>query len=232
MSEVRDQDPVQQRLAAMDERLAVLQAELEADLGEDEPVAQGPPVASAAPPPSPVPSAPSRTSSPDAPPAPPRTSSPEPPPAPPVAPARPAPPLFPPRPGVGRRRAAPAPPATPPPRATAAPAPPATPPPRATAAPAPPAAPPPRHALDPAQQMAGRLLAAVRELLAGYEIALAQISREPAGPAVTLAAGPFRGLEMLEQFERALSELPQVASVARRGFEGHDRAIVEVQLRG
>ncbi|HZU39986.1 MAG TPA: hypothetical protein VE992_02990 [Solirubrobacteraceae bacterium] len=206
MSEVRDQDPVQQRLAAMDERLAVLQAELEADLGEDEPVAQGPPVASAAPPPSPVPSAP------------PRTSSPEPPPAPPVAPARRAPRIFPPRPGVGRRRAAPAPPATPPPRATAAPA--------------PPAAPPPRHALDPAQQMAGRLLAAVRELLAGYEIALAQISREPAGPAVTLAAGPFRGLEMLEQFERALSELPQVASVARRGFEGHDRAIVEVQLRG
>src|SRR5579884_4571728 len=204
MSEVRDQDPVQQRLAAMDERLAVLQAELEADLGEDEPVAQGPPVASAAPPPSPVPSAPPRTSSPEPPPAPPRTSSPEPPPAPPVAPAHRAPRIFPPRPGVAR-----------PP-----------------AAPAPPAAPPPRHALDPAQQMAGRLLAAVRELLAGYEIALAQISREPAGPAVTLAAGPFRGLEMLEQFERALSEMPQVASVARRGFEGHDRAIVEVQLRG
>jgi hypothetical protein len=83
--------------------------------------------------------------------------------------------------------------------------------------------------------MTARLLAAMRELMTGYEIALAHIAAGPAGTAsaaVTVAAGPFTGIEMLEHFEQALRTLPQVADVAVRGYEGADRAIVEVQLRG
>jgi hypothetical protein len=49
---------------------------------------------------------------------------------------------------------------------------------------------------------------------------------------VTLAAGPFSGIEVLEEFQRAMAELPQVADVSVRGYEGRDRAILEVRLRG
>jgi hypothetical protein len=100
-------------------------------------------------------------------------------------------------------------------------------------APAPPPAAPASAAAPPLEAMTARLLAAMRELMAGYEIALAHISAAPgAGSAVTVAAGPFTGIEMLERFEQALRTLPQVSDVSVRGYEGADRAIVEVQLRG
>ena len=100
--------------------------------------------------------------------------------------------------------------------------------------PAPPEPPPPPEPAPPLQAMTARLLAAMRELMAGYEIALAHVAAGPPGTAaaVTVAAGPFSGLEVLERFEQALRALPQVTDVAVRGYEGADRAIVEVQLRG
>jgi outer membrane biosynthesis protein TonB len=100
-------------------------------------------------------------------------------------------------------------------------------------APVPPRPAPPPPASPPLEAMTTRLLAAMRELMAGYEIALAHISATSAAAgAVTVAAGPFTGTEMVERFELALRTLPQVSAVSVRGYEGADRAIVEVQLRG
>jgi hypothetical protein len=100
-------------------------------------------------------------------------------------------------------------------------------------------------------QLAARLLASMRELLDGYEQFLVPIpsvtpppppppppvattTRPPARPAedpgVTVAAGPFASLEAVRAFEQAVSRLPGVQDVAVRGYEGSDRAIIEVRL--
>jgi hypothetical protein len=97
-------------------------------------------------------------------------------------------------------------------------------------------------------QLAARLLASMRELLDGYEQFLVQIpgvrppaaARPPAPtpqqaptrdvPDVTVAAGPFVSLDSLRSFEHAVSDLPGVRDVAVRGYEGSDRAIIEVRL--
>ncbi len=103
---------------------------------------------------------------------------------------------------------------------------------------APPPPPPPDPALDATPQiqalteLAERLVASMRELLAGYERVLAPASRrqpEPAAP-VTLSAGPFADIEALHEFEEALSRMPGVRDVAVRGYEGTDRAIIDVRL--
>jgi hypothetical protein len=118
-----------------------------------------------------------------------------------------------------------------------------------TAAPlAPPAAPPsmPDASMPDAEhqalsELSGRLVASMRELLAGYERVLVpsasprQPARRPArqrpdSPDVTLSAGPFASLEALRDFEQAVSRLPGVRDVAVRGYEGTDRAIIEVRL--
>ncbi len=82
--------------------------------------------------------------------------------------------------------------------------------------------------------MCARLLASMREMLAGYELALTHVSARPAraadGPAVTVAAGPFASVALLEHFEAALRALPEVSDVAVRGYEGNDRAVLEVRL--
>ncbi len=71
----------------------------------------------------------------------------------------------------------------------------------------------------------------MRELLDGYETVLAQMRPERRRPpAVTVSAGPFTTTTALKEFERALSGLPGVRGVALRGYEGPDRAIIEVQL--
>jgi hypothetical protein len=90
-------------------------------------------------------------------------------------------------------------------------------------------------------ELSARLLASIRELLAGYERVLVPAAspapsarRTPRhrseSPDVTLAAGPFVSLEALREFERAVSRLPGVRDVAVRGYEGTDRAIIEVRL--
>ena len=81
--------------------------------------------------------------------------------------------------------------------------------------------------------MCARLLASMRELMAGYELALTHVSAHPeAGPALTVAAGPFDSIAVLQRFEDALRALPEVAEVAVSGYEGSDRALLEVHLHG
>jgi hypothetical protein len=95
---------------------------------------------------------------------------------------------------------------------------------------------------DPPQQIEGltelhdKLLASMSELLERYESVLrllpAPDRRPPAsgGDELTLSIGPFATIEALREFERALAGLPGVREVSVRGFEGADRAIVDVQL--
>jgi hypothetical protein len=112
--------------------------------------------------------------------------------------------------------------------------------PRADPAPSPP---PAGHApqLAALTELSARLLASIRELLTGYERVLAPATSPPSSarrtgrhrpdsPDVTLAAGPFASLEALREFEQAVSRLPGVRDVAIRGYEGTDRAIIEVRL--
>jgi hypothetical protein len=108
--------------------------------------------------------------------------------------------------------------------------------------PAPPGAPDPQ--LQVLGELSGRLLASTRELLAGYERVLVgpaspppargsaqpRTRHRPEASDVTLAAGPFVSLEALRAFELAVAQLPGVRDVAVRGYEGADRAIIEVRL--
>jgi hypothetical protein len=93
-----------------------------------------------------------------------------------------------------------------------------------------------------------RLLASLRELLAGYELVVAQMRTEGAPPSrsslgaqaprahaahpqeFTLSAGPFHTTIALREFQRAITTLPGVREVAVREYEGADRAILHVQL--
>ena len=71
-----------------------------------------------------------------------------------------------------------------------------------------------------------RLLHTVRELLRAHEPAAA-----PDDPRLGLTVGPLRSPEELRAFESALADLPAVDAVALRGYEGGDRAVLDVQLR-
>lgn len=71
-----------------------------------------------------------------------------------------------------------------------------------------------------------RLLHSVRELLRAHEPAAAS-----ADPGLGLSIGPLRSPEELRAFESALADLPAVDAVQLRGYEGGDRAVLEVQLR-
>jgi hypothetical protein len=72
-----------------------------------------------------------------------------------------------------------------------------------------------------------RLLHSVRELLRADEPAAG-----PDDPArLGLSVGPLRSPEQLRAFENALVDLPAVDAVALRGYEGGDRAVLDVELR-
>jgi hypothetical protein len=123
--------------------------------------------------------------------------------------------------------------------------------PLAEAGPEPPTAPPAQ--LEVLAELYGKLIAAVRELLSGYELVAGQLTPTPAadhapppepvqppqppsagadGPdQVAVSAGPFAGNAALRDFERMLSELPGVRAVSLRGYEADNRAIVDVQLQ-
>ena len=78
-----------------------------------------------------------------------------------------------------------------------------------------------------------RLLDAMGELVASGERLLARAHAPAPGGApvqVTVTAGPFSSLEAVRDFERALVTLPNVDSVEVRGYEGEDRAMVDVRL--
>ena len=47
---------------------------------------------------------------------------------------------------------------------------------------------------------------------------------------MTVSAGPFPSVDSLREFEQSVSRLPGVRDVSVRGYEGADRAIIEVRL--
>lgn len=100
--------------------------------------------------------------------------------------------------------------------------------------------------LDPVKELTetqARLLAASERLLEAFARML-ESPPEPASPpglltpttpsphraGAGIAAGPFADTEALREFERALEQLDPVRRVTVRGFEGPDRAILDVEL--
>jgi hypothetical protein len=74
-----------------------------------------------------------------------------------------------------------------------------------------------------------RLLASVRELVGSYESG--RRSPEPTPlHAVTVAVGPLGSSDGLRAFERALADVPGVRAVELSGYQGADRAVLDVQL--
>lgn len=76
--------------------------------------------------------------------------------------------------------------------------------------------------LTAAQQ---ELLAATRELLGTVE----RVAAAGSAP-VTVSAGPLDSTDALHAFRAALESLPGVRAVELRGFEGGDRAVLDVHL--
>ena len=129
--------------------------------------------------------------------------------------------------------AIPDPPAPPPPLPEPPPIPEPPAPPSLPEPPAPPPVPDPALAqqIRTLTELSERLLASMRALLDGYERVLAPKALPGAEPAsATLSAGPFASIEALREFEEALSRVPGVRDVAVRGYEGTDRAILDVRL--
>jgi len=95
----------------------------------------------------------------------------------------------------------------------------------APASPATPAPPPAAHdqQTQAITELSARLLASVRELLAGYE-------RMLVGRTAPLSAAPFPSIDAVREFEAAVARLPGVREVAVQGYDGTDRAIIEVRL--
>jgi hypothetical protein len=75
-----------------------------------------------------------------------------------------------------------------------------------------------------------RLLTSIRDLVDGYEAAIGA-SPVPGPPEVRVSAGPFASTEDVREFERELDRLPGVLRVSRRGYEGEDRAVLDVTLK-
>ena len=78
------------------------------------------------------------------------------------------------------------------------------------------------------------VLGSLRQLLGSLQRVAGTPERPPTGaPAdlpVTISAGPFASTEALRSFRATLEALPGVRGVELRGFEGADRAILEVHL--
>jgi hypothetical protein len=87
------------------------------------------------------------------------------------------------------------------------------------------------------EQLAAALLASTRELLAGYErVLLGEPPPRPAPrrrgepPVLSVSAAPFPSIGAVRAFEAAIERLPGVREVAVRGYEGSDRAVLDVRL--
>ena len=79
-----------------------------------------------------------------------------------------------------------------------------------------------------------RMLTAAESVAAPSAPAAPSPSAGPApgasADAITVSAGPFASIEAVRGFERALRSLPGVAGAEVRGYEGGDRALVDVHL--
>jgi hypothetical protein len=90
----------------------------------------------------------------------------------------------------------------------------------------PPPAPPEPHAADLAALAS--LMSVLRDTLDQIEALLERVAsgeRE-----ATIAAGPFRTMQEVRDFERLLSSVRGVRDVSVRGYEGAARAIIDVHL--
>jgi hypothetical protein len=127
--------------------------------------------------------------------------------------------------------APPPPPEPPPPPPAEPPVPPEPAPPPIPEPPPPPPIPEPALDINTLADLSERLIASMRELLDGYErvLALPQ-NRRAESTHVTMSAGPFTGIEALHEFEEALVRVRGVRDVVVRGYEGNDRAIIDVRL--
>jgi outer membrane biosynthesis protein TonB len=97
--------------------------------------------------------------------------------------------------------------------------------------PGPPPIPEPALDIKTVADLSERLIASMRELLDGYEHVLTLPQRRRADAAqVTMSAGPFTSTEALHEFEEALVRVRGVRDVVVRGYEGNDRAIIDVRL--
>jgi hypothetical protein len=125
----------------------------------------------------------------------------------------------------------PPPPPEPPPPPPAEPPVPPEPAPPPTPEPPPPPIPEPALDIKTVADLSERLIASMRELLDGYERVLALPQhRRAESTHVTMSAGPFTSIEALHEFEDALVRVRGVRDVVVRGYEGNDRAIIDVRL--
>lgn len=99
------------------------------------------------------------------------------------------------------------------------------------AAPVPEVGPAPIDRLAELTHAQERILASLQGLLDVLEGAALGPPGDPArlGP-VSVSAGPFATPAALRRFEQALERLPEVRAVEVRGYEGTDRAIIDVHL--
>lgn len=70
-----------------------------------------------------------------------------------------------------------------------------------------------------------RLLTATRDLLVEHAEVLARVI-----PTLGVCAGPFADTATLQEFQRALGDLPQVRDVMVREYAGAERAVLDVHL--
>jgi hypothetical protein len=78
------------------------------------------------------------------------------------------------------------------------------------------------HELTAVQE---RLLAATQDLLGEHADVLSRVA-----PTIGVSAGPFTETQALQDFQRALADLPQVRDVAIREYAGSERAVLDVHL--
>jgi hypothetical protein len=86
------------------------------------------------------------------------------------------------------------------------------------------------HQIEQLAELQTSLLSSMTDVLAGFHRALAEL--EGQGREITISAGPFGTLEALREFEHRLSGLSGVGEVTVRGYEGDDRAVIDVRLDG
>ncbi len=81
-------------------------------------------------------------------------------------------------------------------------------------------------------QMHDQVLGAMRELIEAYGVTLRRLSQEDMAPPleVALSAGPFASTEAVQRFVAELLRLESVREVIVRGYEGENRALLELQL--
>jgi hypothetical protein len=73
------------------------------------------------------------------------------------------------------------------------------------------------------------ILSSMHGAISEMQRALSNVPRLSATE-ITLSVGPFTSVDAVRAFERELERLPAVREVTLRGYEGEDRAVLDVQL--